>query len=90
MNIITVSMDLPFALSRYCGAEGIDRVHAISDHIEGSFGRNYGILIRENRLLGRGVFIADADNIIRYVEYVAEIAQEPDYERAISAVKDLI
>lgn len=89
VEIVTVSMDLPFALSRYCGAEGIDKVHTISDYMEGSFGQSYGILIKENRLLGRALFVADRENNLRHVEYVKEISQEPDYDKALDVLNGM-
>ena len=88
-RIITVSADLPFALSRYCGAEGIDNVVAVSDYMLNSFGEAYGVLIKENRLLARAVFVVDKDDVVRYVEYVDDITHEPDYEAALEVVRSL-
>jgi len=88
--VITVSMDLPFAQKRWCGAAGVDRIHTLSDHREGSFGRAYGVLIKELRLLARAVFVVDQQGTIRYLELVKEIANEPNYESVLGAVKDLI
>ncbi len=87
VEILTISMDLPFALKRYCAAEGIDKVKTVSDYMDASFGQNYGVLIKENRLLARSIFVVDKDDKVRYVEIVPEIASEPDYDAAISAVK---
>ena len=87
VEIVTVSMDLPFALKRYCAAEGIDKVRTLSDYKDASFGENYGVLIKENRLLARSIFVVDKDDKVKYVEIVPEIASEPNYEAAISAVK---
>lgn len=87
VEILTISMDLPFALKRYCAAEGIDRVKTVSDYMDASFGENYGVLIKENRLLARSIFVVDKDDRVRYVEIVPEIASEPDYDAAISAVR---
>jgi len=87
VEIVTVSMDLPFALKRYCAAEGIDKVRTLSDYKDASFGENYGVLIKENRLLARSIFVVGKDDKVKYVEIVPEIASEPDYEAAISAVK---
>ena len=89
VEIVTVSMDLPFALGRYCGAEGIDKVQTISDHMNASFGENYGVLIKENRLLGRALFIADRDNTLKHVEYVGEISEEPDYDSALKVLNEI-
>ena len=88
VEILTLSMDLPFALGRYCAAEGIDKVKTASDYKDASFGEAYGVLIKEHRLLARALFVVDKDNIVRHVEYVPEVASEPNYEPAIAAVKD--
>jgi len=88
--ILTVSMDLPFAQKRWCGAAGVDRVITLSDHREASFGLSYGVLIKELRLLARAVFIVDRQGTIRYLELVREIAQEPNYEKLFLALKDAV
>ena len=88
--IYTVSMDLPFAQKRWCGAAGIDAVQTVSDHREGSFGQAYGVLIESLRLLTRSVFVVDAQGTVTYVEYVPEATDHPNYEAAIEAVKALI
>ena len=80
--ILTISVDLPFAQKRFCGAHGIDKVITLSDHKELSFGLNYGFVMEESRLLARGVVILDKDNIVRYVEYVKEGTTHPNYEKA--------
>lgn len=90
VEIITVSMDLPFAQGRYCGAEGIDKVRSISDYQHASFGEAYGVLIKENRLLCRALFVVDSDNIVRHVEYVEEVTQEPDYNAALEVANSLV
>ena len=87
--IYTVSMDLPFAQKRWCGAAGIDAVQTVSDHREGSFGQAYGVLIESLRLLTRSVFVVDAEDTVTYVEYVPEATDHPNYEAAIEAVKAL-
>ena len=87
--VLTVSMDLPFAQGRWCGAEGLDNAIMLSDYFDQSFGRDYALLINEWHLLARAVFVLDANNIIRYVEYVDNINTEPDFEAAIAAVKEL-
>lgn len=84
--ILTVSMDLPFAQKRWCGAAGVEHVVTLSDHKEASFGMNYGVLIKELRLLGRAVFVVDRKGVIRHRELVKEIASEPDYDAALAAV----
>ncbi|MBB5148075.1 MULTISPECIES: thiol peroxidase [Ureibacillus] len=88
--VYTVSVDLPFAQKRWCGAAGIDRVVTVSDHKDLSFGKAYGVAIEELRLLARAVFVVDREGIVRYVEYVPETTNHPNYEAAINAVKELI
>lgn len=88
--ILGISNDLPFALGRFCGAEGIDKVETLSDHKDLDFSTNYGFLIEELRLLARGTVVIDKEGIIRYVEYVAEATNEPDYQAAINAAKELV
>ena len=87
--VLTVSMDLPFAQGRWCGAEGLDNAIMLSDYFDHSFGRDYALLINEWHLLARAVFVLYTDNVIRYVEYVDNINTEPDFEAAIAAVKEL-
>ncbi len=87
VEIITVSVDLPFAQKRYCGAAGIEKVKVLSDHREVSFGSAYGVLVKELRLLARSIFIVDKADTVRYVEYVKEIASHPNYEAALEAAK---
>lgn len=88
--IYAISMDLPFAQARYCGAHNISNLKTLSDHREASFGRAYGVLIEKLRLLSRAIFIIDGNDIVRYVEYVPEVAQHPDYDRAIEGLKNVI
>ena len=87
--IYTVSVDLPFAQKRWCGAAGIDAVQTVSDHRDLSFGEAYGVYIKELRLLARAVFVVDAAGKVTYVEYVPEATDQPNYEAAIAAVKAL-
>lgn len=87
--IYTVSVDLPFAQKRWCGAAGIDAVQTVSDHRDLSFGEAYGVYIQELRLLARAVFVVDANDKVTYVEYVPEATNHPNYEAAIEAVKAL-
>jgi thiol peroxidase len=89
VEVLTISMDLPFAQKRWCGAAGIDRVRTLSDHRDASFGGAYGVLIKELRLLARAVFVVDAAGVIRYIQIVDDITKEPDYDAALSAVKSL-
>jgi len=81
--ILNISMDLPFAISRFCTAAGIDRVKAYSDHRDASFGSAYGVLIRELRLLARSIFIIDKGDVVRYREIVPELTTHPDYDKAL-------
>jgi len=90
VEIVTFSVDLPFALSRYCGAAGIDKIKAVSDYKELSFGNAYGVLIDEFKLLSRAIFVIDKDNVVKYVEYVKEVTEEPNYDSALEAAKNLI
>lgn len=87
VEILTISVDLPFAQKRWCGAAGIERVQTLSDHRELSFGKNYGVAIKEMRLLARAVFVVDQNDQITYVEYVSEATNHPDYEAPILAAK---
>ena len=88
--ILAISNDLPFALKRFCGAEGIDNLITLSDHRDLDFSSKYGFLIEELRLIARGVIVIDKDNVVKYVEYVPEIGEEPDYDSAINAAKLLV
>ncbi|NLY46341.1 MAG: thiol peroxidase [Tissierella sp.] len=88
--ILTLSVDLPFAQSRFCGAHGIDKVITLSDHRDLSFGLNYGFVIEELRLLSRGIVVLDRDNTVKYVEYVKEVGTHPDYDKVLEEVKKLI
>ncbi|MGD9818391.1 MAG: thiol peroxidase [Desulfomonilaceae bacterium] len=87
--VLTVSMDLPFAQARWCGAADVKNVQTLSDHKEASFGLAYGLLIKELRLLARAVLVVDKNGIIQYIELVKEIAEEPNYDAVISAIKKL-
>ncbi|MDD4860088.1 MAG: thiol peroxidase [Dehalococcoidales bacterium] len=88
--IYTVSMDLPFAQARYCGAHNIKNLRTLSDHREASFGTAYGLLIKGQRMLSRAIFIIDNNDIVRYVEYVPEVGQAPDYDKALAALKKIL
>jgi len=90
VNILTISMDLPFAQKRWCGAAGVDKVVTLSDHRQAEFGNAYGVLIPELRLLARAVFVVDRKGVIRYIQLVPEIAQEPDYDAMLKALNELI
>ena len=88
--ILTISMDLPFAQKRWCGAAGVDRVKTYSDHREAAFGQAYGVLIKELRLLARAVFVVDKAGTLRYMQLVKEVANEPNYDEVLKAVAQLI
>src|SRR5713101_3351177 len=85
VEIYTVSMDLPFAQKRWCGAFGVDKVKMLSDHRTGSFGEHYGTLIKDLRIESRAIFVLDKDGTIKHVEYVKEVADHPNYEAALAA-----
>jgi len=85
--ILTVSMDLPFAQKRWCGANGIDKVITLSDYMDHSFGLAYGVRIKELGLLARTIFIVDKNNVIQYIQRVPEIAQEPNYDEVLNSLK---
>jgi len=87
VEILTVSMDLPFAQKRWCGAFGVDKVKMLSDHRDASFGSNYGTLIKDLRIESRAIFVIDQSNKIRHAEYVKEVADFPNYEAALTAAK---
>jgi len=87
--ILTISMDLPFAQKRWCGAEGITRIQTLSDHREASFGTSYGVLIKDLRLLARAVFLVDQKGVLQYAQLVKEVASEPNYKDIWHALKKL-
>ncbi|PKO99965.1 MAG: thiol peroxidase [Bacteroidetes bacterium HGW-Bacteroidetes-8] len=88
--ILTISKDLPFALGRFCAAEGIDNIHTLSDFKYSRFGLEYGFLVKENMLLARGVVIIDKSGVVKYVEITKDIIEEPNYDKAIAVVKELV
>ena len=87
VEVYNVSMDLPFAQKRWCSAFDVDRVKMISDHRDGSFGKNYGTLIEELRIESRAIFVVDKENKIRHVEYVNAVGDHPNYDAALAAAK---
>lgn len=87
--IFSVSVDLPFALNRYCAAEGIDAVKVTSDHKDLDFGLKYGVVIEQLRLLTRAVFVVDKNDNIVYVQYVKETSEEPDYDKVLAVINTL-
>jgi len=88
--VLTVSMDLPFAQARWCGAAGIDKVVTASAHKDASFASAFGLLIKELRLLARSVFVVDGKGVLRYAQLVKEVTEEPNYEEVINAVKEIL
>jgi thioredoxin-dependent peroxiredoxin len=90
VEITCISMDLPFAMKRWCGASGVDKVTAASDHRDASFGKNYGVLIDGgplDRMHARAVFVIGPDDKVKHAEYVSDIANHPDYDAALAAAK---
>lgn len=85
--VYTVSVDLPMAQKRFCGAEGTTKITALSDYRQRSFGEAYGVLIKELMLLARSIFVVGPDGVLKHVEYVKEVAEHPDYDKALAAVK---
>src|SRR5690625_34474 len=87
VHVLTISMDLPFAQTRWCSAEGVKNLDTLSDHRDADFGNKYGALIKELRLLARSIFVVDANNKVVHVEYVPEVTTHPDYDAALNAAK---
>jgi thioredoxin-dependent peroxiredoxin len=90
VDIFTISMDLPFAQKRWCGAMGVDNIKMLSDHRTGSFGEAYGTLVKDVRIESRAIFVLDPSNTLRHVEYVKEVADHPNYDAALDAVRKLL
>lgn len=90
VNAVTVSLDLPFAMNRFCGAESIKNLRNGSDYMDRSFGQNWGMLIEELKILARGTFVLDKDGKVVYAETVKEVAEEPNYDGALAALKGLL
>ena len=88
--ILTISMDLPFAQKRWCGASGVERVTVLSDYRKAEFGEAFGVLIKETRLLARAVFVVDRDGVVRYIQIVDDLSHEPDYEAALNEARELV
>lgn len=87
IDVYTISVDLPFAMSRWCSAMGVDHVKMLSDYRTGSFGEAYGTLIKDLRLESRAIFVLGPDNTLRHVEYVKDVGDHPDYEAALAAAQ---
>jgi thiol peroxidase len=90
VKVLVISMDLPFAQKRFCTTEGIANLDTLSDHRDASFGTAYGLLIKELRLLARAVLVIDANGVLRYVQLVPEVGQEPDYDAALAEVRKVM
>jgi thiol peroxidase len=90
VQILTLSMDLPFAQKRWCGAAAVVNLKTLSDHRDAAFGNAYGVLIKELRLLARAVFVVDRQGVIRYIQVVKELATEPDYAAVLDAVRKAV
>ena len=89
VEILTISMDLPFAQKRWCGAAGVSNLRTLSDHRDASFGQAYGTLVKELRLDARSVFVVDKDDTVRHVEYVKELSTLPNSDAALEAARKL-
>lgn len=89
VKIYTISMDLPFAMKRWCGAMGVDNLVMLSDHRTGNFGAAYGTMIEDLRIEARAIFVVDSANVIRHVEYVGEVGNHPNYDAALEAARSL-
>lgn len=87
IEVLTISMDLPFAQKRWCAATGLEHAHTLSDHRDCSFGLAYGVAIKELRLLARAVFVVDQQDQVIYVEYVSEATNHPDYDAPLEAAR---
>ena len=90
VSVMVISMDLPFAQTRFCAMKGIENVKVYSDYLNSSFGSAWGTLIKENKLLARAVFVVDAKGEVRHAQYVGELTEHPDYDAALEAVKALL
>jgi thiol peroxidase len=89
INAVTVSLDLPFAMNRFCGAESITSMRTGSDYMDRNFGTAWGVLIDELKILARAVFVLDKAGVVRYAQVVKEVASEPDYDAALAALEKL-
>ena len=85
--VLTISQDLPFAQSRFCDAENVKRIRVLSDHVWREFGLKYGVLIKENSLLARSIFVVSPEGVVIYRQIVPELANQPDYDKALAAVR---
>ena len=88
VDVLTISMDLPFAQARWSAENKVDKITTLSDHRDANFGENFGVLIKELRLLARSIFVVDSNDVVQYVEYVKEVTDHPDYDKALEAAKN--
>lgn len=88
--VLNISMDLPFAIARFCANAGIKKIKTLSDHRDASFGMAYGVLIKELRLLSRSIFVIDQKDVITYIEMIPEITNAPNYDKALAEAKKLV
>ncbi len=89
VKFVTISRDTPFAIKRWANTECIENMVFLSDFRTGDFGRAYGILIQELSLLARTVFVLDKSGVVRYVQLVKEVADEPNYDEILAQLKKL-
>lgn len=87
--VLTISLDLPFAQKRWCAGSGVDRVKVFSDYQDRSFAAAYGVMVRETKLLARTIFVVDGKDVVRYIQRVPELGQEPDYKAVLAAVRGI-
>ncbi|MBI5744537.1 MAG: thiol peroxidase [Elusimicrobia bacterium] len=90
IGVLTISMDLPFAQKRWCGAAGVKAVRTFSDYQKADFGKAWGVLIKDLRLLARAVFIVDKDGVVKYAQIVPEVTKEPNYDEALAALRAMV
>lgn len=90
LTVLSISVDLPFAIKKYCATKGIENIKTLSDHKDLDFGLKYGFAIEELRLLARGTVVIDRDDIVRHVEYVPNVSDHPDYAKVMTTVKEYL
>lgn len=90
LTVLSISVDLPFAIKKYCATKGIENIKTLSDHKDLDFGLKYGFVIEELRLLARGTVVIDRDDIVRHVEYVSNVSDHPNYDTAMTVVKEYL
>ncbi|HEY5671106.1 MAG TPA: thiol peroxidase [Anaerolineales bacterium] len=88
--IMMVSMDLPYTIKNWCGAAGVDRVVTVSDHLSGEFGEKYGVLLKDQRIFRRAIFVVDRNGKVVYAEYMPKMGDEPNYEQVLTVAKDVL